>query len=248
MNWDLHTVYKTLIYSSVVFLFACKKDKAGCMDMRGDLTEKTIILDAFSYIHLSDRMSISFVEDSSDYAVITAGDNVIDGIQVKQSGQQIAISEINTCNWIRKIDPLPHVEIHFTEMAHIYSENSGRIGFMTPFTRDSLLVEVMDVSGSITLNVACQDLNIVVHTGATDVYVEGTCNYAYIYNSGYAPIKAQDLKAKTVSVHNNSLGDTYVNAFETLYYQIYHQGNVHASGEAEIIKWHQSGGGQIIRE
>mgnify|MGYP001333683230 CR=1 FL=1 len=246
MNWDWHIGSKTLLAIGLLSLVACSKERADCFEGRGEQVTEVRPLEAFRSLHLEDRMNVVLVQDSSDFLEVTYGENGLGGIVETMDGETLRISEDNRCDWMRKQDPLPQVRVHYTQLRHILSENSGSVKGENAFEGDSLKLEVEDVSGLIELQVNCDAVDIIAHTGATDIKASGTCGYVYIYNSGYAPIRAEDLISRTVSVHNNSTGDTYVNAWETLYYQIYHQGNIHLKGPASVVKWHQSGGGEVV--
>lgn len=246
MNWDWHIGSKVLLAIGLLSLVACSKERADCFEGRGEQATELRPLEAFHSLHLEDRMDVLLVQDSSNFMEVTYGANGLGGIVGTIDGETLRISEDNRCDWMRKQNPLPEVRIHYKDLNHILSENSGSVLFENDFEGDSLKIEVEDVSGSMAIKANCDALDLIAHTGATDIQAEGTCGYVYIYNSGYAPIHAEGLVSRTASVHNNSTGDTYVNAWETLYYQIYHQGNVHLTGPASIVKWYQSGGGEVV--
>ena len=217
------------------------------MDSRGAQTTVDQALDAFSKVHINNRVDVVFMKDSSDYATIEYGENVIGGIDLKVEDGVLHINENNRCDWIRKVRPLPRIEVHYTSLSEIDSKNAGSISFNEPFTDDSLQVEIKDVSGDVQLDVACEYLGIVQHTGATDIIARGTVTELYVYNSGYAPIHAEELVARVAGVHSDALSDTYVRAWETLFAQIFHRGNIYLYGIAETVIWHKEGDGQIFR-
>jgi len=247
LNLDSHIasrVLKALVL--VVSLHACNDKGAGCFNGRGDQVEERVALEAFTELQVNGLVDVVLMEDSSDFAVVEYGSNVLPGITVEQSGSILEVSEANTCDWIRERDPLPRVEIHYTSLSKIDSKSAASISFDSPFQGDSLLFEISDVSGNVDLNVACNELNLIMHTGATDVRVAGTANYAYFYNASYAPLHAEDLVSRTVSVHNNGVADIHARGWETFYYQIYREGDIYAYGIANVVQWNNEGSGQLF--
>ena len=204
-------------------------------------------MEDFQKVSINGRMNVSLQADSSNFIEIQYGDNIIKGIASRVENGTLYLDEVNRCDWIRKQDPLPEVSIHYAELNHLYSKCAGSVRFSSPYLGDTLNVEVEDAAGDLELDLLCNALNLIVHTGATERRVTGTTAYTYIYNSGYAPIHAEALISTSASVHNNASGDTYIHAEDILYYQIYHVGNVLLQGPAEAVKWHQSGGGSLQR-
>lgn len=227
-------------------IYACKKEGASCVDSRGPQSREERKPGAFEHINLQGRIDVVFVQDTLDFVYVEYGKNGLSGITTAVTNGTLKIDEQNACDWMRQTFPLPLVEVHYTNLRSIYSENAGSVRFDNAFTGDSLLLEIMDVSGSISMQVETPQLEVIVHTGATDVNVRGTTAYFYLYNSGYAPVYAEDLVARTVSVHNNSRADSYVRAWEKLYYQIHNEGSIFIYGNPDIDKWHHSGSGHLF--
>jgi hypothetical protein len=232
---------------SLFLLASCEKDEGVCFDSRGDQLAETRLLEHFSSLSLENRMDVFLIPDTANFVELVYGEKLLNGIETRIENDVLYIKDNNKCAWMREVRPLPSIHVHCTALKHIYSQNAGTLQSIAPLTGDSLYIEVEDASGTIALKVKCQSLSLIVHTGATDIDITGQTDYLYIYNSGYAPVYANDLYAETVSVHNNSTGDTYVFANNHLYYQIYHRGNIMLSGPAATTKWRQVGGGQLIK-
>lgn len=230
-----------------IALTACSKDEGICFASRGEQFSEIRLLPEFSGLFVDNRMDVLLTQDTANYIEVLYGENALSGIETTVENDILYIKDNNKCGWMREARPLPAVIIHYTTLKHIDSRNAGTMAFLEAFTGDSLRIEVEDASGEIEVKANCTSLELVVHTGATDIRMAGNADYVYIYNSGYAPIEAAELIAHTASVHNNSTGDTYVYATNILYYQIYHQGNVVLNGPATTTKWHQSGGGILVK-
>lgn len=242
MKLEWHIVFSLALVLSVS---ACQKEGAGCFESRGDLVSEQRSLEGFEDVYVDGRVNVVLVQDSLNFAVVDFGENGIAGIESYVENGALYIDEINQCDWMRKIYPLPLVEVHYTSFSNLYSKSAAEIRFENFFTSDSINIEVNDAAGSIQLKAKCQAINIISHTGATDIRAEGTTDELYIYNSSYAPIRAEKMEARIASVHNNSSGDTYVRASEVLNTTIEEDGDIHVFGGPEI-RGTQKGVGQVF--
>ena len=236
------------IVFSVAMLFsisACQKEGAGCFESRGDQTSERREISSFVDLYTEGRVNVVLVHDTLNYAIINYGENAVAGIETRMEGNALHIDETNTCDWMRKVDPLPEVELHYTSFKNLFTKSAAEVCFQNEFITDTFKVEINDAAGSVFLKLQCDDLSIIGHTGATDVTAEGTVDNLYIYNSSYAPIHAEDLTARVATVHNNSSGDTYVRATERLNTTIEEDGDIYLYGSA-AVRGAPNGSGQVF--
>jgi|GEM_PF-811485 len=246
MDWSIASNILTLCIS-VLVLSGCSKDgEATCVQGHGDEATQIRQFNPFQKLEVAGRFNLTIIEDSVDYAQITFGSNTIDGIRTEVSSGVLSITEDNKCDFVRDVYPLTDIELHTSALWHVYCQNAGMTQFGIPFTGDSLLIEAYDVSGDLDVWVENSRTSVVVHTGATDIALRGTTTDLYLYNSGYAPIRAENLIARRASVHNNNLANTYVNAWDKVYYQIFHTGDIIVYGPADVVKWKHEGSGTIL--
>ncbi|MEQ9187099.1 MAG: DUF2807 domain-containing protein [Cryomorphaceae bacterium] len=244
-NLELRIVSSICLLCALVFT-GCEKESASCLEGRGNQTEEIRNLSGFSDLHVTGRIDVNLVPDSTDYVRVVYGENGIGGIHTQVTDGTLSISEINRCDWFRKVEPLPMVEVHYARLSGIFSQSAGAVRFLAPFRADSIRIEIEDAAGSLEFNGDCERIDLLVHTGATDVILKGECTRLFVYNSGYAPVDAKELVTRTAIVHNNGSSDTYVHAWENVYTQIYHIGNIYVSGNAQITRWHEKGGGSVV--
>ena len=224
---------------------ACQKEGAGCFESRGDQSSERRGLEQFNDLRVGGRINVILVQDTLNFAIINFGQNGLDGIETNWSDGELSIEETNTCNWTRKVNPLPKVELHFSTFKNLYTKSAAEVSFQNAFEADSLNIEINDAAGSVFVKVNCQFLSIIGHTGATDVTAEGNADEIYIYNASYAPINTELLTTRIASVHNNSSGDTYVRATERLNTTIEEDGDIYIYGGA-TIRGTQTGSGQVF--
>jgi len=241
----LHFVSSLLLAASLL-TSGCQKEGAGCVQGRGDQSEEIRTLSTFTQLYVEGRVNVRLFADSADYVRVAYGQNGLAGIQTIVSDDTLRISEVNQCDWFKKIDPLPLVEIHYSSLNSIFSQSAAEVRFMDAYVGDTLRIEIEDAAGSMYILAESERVNILVHTGATDVTLKGSSTQLYVYNSGYGPIHAEECVARTATVHNNGTSDTYVRAWESVFTQIYHLGNIYVSGDPALTRWHEEGGGQVF--
>jgi len=229
----------------IISLSACQKEGAGCFESRGDQTSERRAIEPFVDLYAEGRVNVLLVQDTLNYAIISYGENAVAGIEIRMEGNALRIEETNTCDWMRKVDPLPEVELHYTSFQNLFTKSAAEVRFQNEFITDTFKVEINDAAGSVFMQLQCADLSIIGHTGATDVTAEGTAENLYIYNSSYAPIHTELLVARVASVHNNSSGDTHVRATERLNTTIEEDGDIYLYGGA-YIRGTQEGSGQVF--
>jgi hypothetical protein len=246
-NSGWHIVSKLALIALLMASVSCEKEAANCLEGRGEQQTEVRDVASFTHLYVEGRINVRMIPDTVDYCVVTYGENGTGGILTEMEGETLSITEINACDWIREIDPLPDVEVHYSSMNSIFSQSAAALTFEEAYRGDSIRIEIQDAAGSLHANLQCEHVDLVVHTGATDVTLEGTCATSYIYNSGYGPVHAENLVSRFSTVHNNSTGDTYVRAWERVFIQIYQRGDIYVSGNPEIEFWNTSGEGQVFR-
>lgn len=231
----------------LLFACACSKENApDCLTSMGEEMTELRALSPFNRIELQGRVDVVLVQDSVEFAAVCFGKNVIDGVQTTVENNVLTITEVNRCDWVRSQKEHPRIEVHYKTLRSMFSESAGNTVFKNTLSTTSFLLEVYDAGGSLYLNAGCDTLEVKIHTGTTDVHVNGTCNYLYVYNAGYAPLDASHCEAKEASVHNTGTGDVLVRALYAIYYQIYDRGDIWVYGNPQVQRWHHTGSGQLF--
>lgn len=247
MSWAQHIGFRLLL-GAVLTLTGCKKPGApDCVKALGKITSEQRPLEPFDRVEVEGRINVRLVADSADYALLTYGEAVIEGLETVVENQTLYLRETNGCDWVRNQSVIPEFEVHHRSLRSIYSESSGTVSYagteMTPY----LQFEVFDAAGSANIDFHGDSLSVVVHTGATDVLITGTAQHAYYYNAGYGPLDASGCVADEVSVRSQGTGDMFVHAINIVYYQLFDWADIFVYGDPEIKKWHHDGTGEVIR-
>ena len=243
-KWASHIVFSCFLMG--ITLVGCEKEAANCVESRGEQTHESRDLGSFHHIKIDGRIDVEIIDGPESEVAVTYGANAIGGITTEVRGDTLYIAEINSCDWMRKVDPLPLVSIQAPALESVYSMSSGSVQINFLDTLDSFLIEVSDAGGSLMAFINSARIDAVVHTGATDVTLSGVANNTYLYNNGYGPLDASGLISRTVTVHNNNSGDISAAVWETAYTQIYQTGDIFLYGSPEIVRWNTSGSGKVF--
>ncbi|GAB4378237.1 MAG: hypothetical protein Kow0075_07920 [Salibacteraceae bacterium] len=228
-------------------MLGCNKPSApDCATRLGEIAHETRTLNHFRKLDVRGRINVSLKQDSTNYAIVRHGRNVIDGVFTEVADGCLRIYEKNNCDWVRDITVWPEVEIHFTGLNNIHTQSAGWIRTADTLRLQSILIEAWDASGSLELKLLCDSLQLKMHTGAMDAEIAGRSIYTYVYNASYGPCYASDLTTTTGSVHSDGTGDIHIWCTEVLYYQIFDEGDVHVYGYPHTVAWNHSGSGKLI--
>jgi hypothetical protein len=230
----------------VMLTSACMKDADHCFTGRGQESTEIRQTAPFEHIWIEGRIDLSIAQDSQFTTTVSYGERVLSGIQTMVRNDTLFISENNACDWMRQTEPLPLVEVSLPSIRSIVSQSAATVSITDTFHCDSLTVEIKDAAGYFHASLKSETFYLVIHTGATDVQVTGSTTNGYIYNGGNAPVYADQLIARRMYVDNNKLGDTYINVWEALRYEISHEGDIYLLGYPEIEKVGDSGNGELI--
>lgn len=185
----------------------------------GDLTTKTITVDAFTKIESNGAFDILVKVGGSQSVTITFDDNLIDFIETDVRRNTLILdskesfSSHNNCK----------VEITVASLEEIYIEGSGD-------------VQVTNLSG---------DLFLYEVAGSGDFKAEGTVKDIEIVISGSGDVDTRDLKAQTARVEINGSGDVMIFATESIDGEINGSGDIRYYGKPASRNVRVAGSGSM---
>ncbi|MPM07124.1 hypothetical protein SDC9_53430 [bioreactor metagenome] len=238
-----------LLFIISLFLLSCSDDKAGCFSSSGDQDVITIPLSPeVDSIASSGRMRVYFIQDSLNEIEISGGSNVIKGIRCSENNNRLEISDENTCNWVRRLDRIPVVTVHYTSLRCFEAGNYYDNLFLEPHQGDSILIEYWNGSGKTTFVGDVDRAYFKINAGAGSIEGSGTADYCYIYHSGGGKINCSALYSTDALVSNGSNNDISISVSRSLFCDIRRTGNIFYSGEPSDITRVGLGPGQLIKQ
>ena len=243
------TWMKTILIIPVfIMLFsACQKDKAGCFTSTGNQTTVSVQIPAeIDNVTAYGRMRINFIQDSLNVVEIAGGENVVDGIECITESNKLRIIDNNYCNWMRRLDRVPVVTIHYTSLRYFGSENYYDNLFLKQHHGDSIMMEYWTGSGKTKFYGNVDRAYFKVNAGAGGYECNGKTNYLYVYNYGGAKINCSGMSAIDVFAVTGSNNDVMVNYTYNLVAEIRRTGNVIYTGNPSLVKRIGNGSGELI--
>ena len=239
---------KQLLLLSIfsIVLISCKKENMGdCFKGTGIVKKETRILGDFDSIYVDRRLNIVLVQDSVNFAVVEAGEHLLDMIETEIKYGELILRNNNKCNWVRSYKIPVKIEVHTNNLQHIVMWGASNITNKDTLRFPKLVVEYRDASGNIDLMVDNQLTNIIQHTGAGDAVIHGKTEQLTVYMSSLAFGDYTDLQAQNVYVENRSSADCRVLGNQTFTFRLRGDGNIYYKGQGEIISEEKTGNGVI---
>ena len=233
--------------SLMVFFYSCGK-QSTCGKKTGVL--KTILRDLqpFSKLILKDNIDVILMPSSINRASITGGENLIDFITTDVSNNELTISNTNRCNFLRSYKKRITVLLEYTLMDRIYYLGSGNIWSNDTIKQAYFEAECKSSSGDFNLLLNTDSIRFTLHTGNTNLYLNGQTNKAYYYSGGTCIIKAEAMRTKNCFANNSGSGDFYINSNDYMYANIDGIGNIHYLGYPVKIDKSGNGKGELIKD
>jgi hypothetical protein len=181
-----------------------------CFKRTGTVKKETRILGDFDSIYVDRRLNVILVQDTVNFALIEAGENLLELIDSEVENGKLTLRNNNRCNWVRSYKIPVNIEVHTNNLQHIVMWGASNITNKGTLTFPKLVVEYRDASGNLELMVDNQLMNIIQHTGAGDAVIHGKTEQLTVYMSSLAYGDYTDLNAQNVYVENKSSADCRV--------------------------------------
>ncbi len=217
-----------------------------CFKSTGFISIKTRMLGEFDSIRVDRRLNIVLVEDTSNFAIVKAGDHLQDLIVTEVKNGKLTLRNDNKCNWARSYKNTVDIEVHCSSLHHIVMWGASNITNKDTLKTSDLKVEFRDASGNIDLTVDNQLVSIIQHTGAGDAIIRGKTDELSVYMASLAYGDYTALVAKKVYVENKSASDCRVLGLESFAFRLKGDGNIFYKGPGEVILEEKTGRGNIV--
>lgn len=241
-------LHRCLILLSTFLFVACAKEGGNCPTSTGqERYEEREIVSEFDTIYLYGNMNLHITQGPIYRVYLYAGINLLPGIITEFTGRKIRIEDVNSCEYLRDMNPKMDVFITLPNLRHLEFSGSGKIVSTNTLTSDSISVQCWSGGGSLMLDIESKESWFIEHTGAVDFTVRGVCPNTYIYQTGYAPFDFRDLKAERMHVVNRSSNHTWVNVSKKIVAEFWNNGNIYYTGQPDDIHVVKHGNGQLFQ-
>lgn len=240
-----------IVISLFSLLFACKKaEDRKCWKSAGEDSSLTIHLPDFKKMTLGPHIRYTLVQDTSCYAIVRGGKNLLNFIQFEMPEEELYITNGNKCNFLRSYKKEVSVELHVRELDFIQYEGTKELICLNTLNQDYTSVVIRDGAGKFNLDINCYNLNFVITHGWGNFNLSGNVNYLRMEANGSGFGNAYSLVINdSVNVISNSSADLRIRANNIPFrVQTNSLGDVYYKGIPSYLEFNKYGEGNLIDE
>ncbi|MBS1533652.1 MAG: DUF2807 domain-containing protein [Bacteroidetes bacterium] len=236
----------------IPFFAGCEKPY-DCIKPSGALTSKVYEGLTFTKIVVSKRIGV-VINQGDEYRVeVRTGENLINDIEVTQTGDLLKLSDNTECNWTRSFGETV-IYITAPNITDIYSKSEQEIRSGGVLTYPHLHLTLMDgydgFSGTGTGD-------IILELNNESVFVENN-NFGRFYLSGHTQkleigfyenggvLRAENLWADVVQLYHRGSNDMHVRPVNEIHGGIYNVGDVLCYSHPPVVDVHEYYRGDFI--
>ncbi|MBN8640327.1 MAG: DUF2807 domain-containing protein [Flavobacteriales bacterium] len=246
---------KILLVLSLVLLFSCEKP-GDCVESLGDSVTKEIPVSAegFTRVEIHKGIELIVTQGPEYKVVIETGENIIDDIEVTQSGNILSCKNNNTCNWVREYG-VTKVHVTAPNLTDLYSKSERNISSVGVLTYPVLRLFSLDTdgdglegagTGDFLINVNNNQL-VIQTNNVSRFYISGTTTQGlFEFYAGDSRIEAQDLTIQNLEVFHRGSNDMIVKPIQSITGKMVSTGNIVLKNNPPLVDVQQLYQGQVI--
>jgi hypothetical protein len=244
---------RKFVYIFVLIVFACDSEDANdCFQTSGSIIQEELAISNFDRI-LVNRDVALIIKEASDYKVIIeTGENLINEVKVEIIGNQLVLTDNNTCNYIRDygltkvyVEAPNLTEIRTSSQYEIVSDGLLSYEELTLYS-ENVLGESEFTIGDFRLTINSENLNV-VSNNLSSFYIEGTVTSLFVgFYSGSGRFEAENLIAQDVEVYHRGSNDIIINPQLSLTGELRGTGDLISVNEPPFVDVERLYIGQLI--
>jgi len=240
-------IFFPILILITIFFFTCKSD-IDCLKSTGNNIIKNQKVKPFKSITLMDNIDLEIYNMADSIVKIKAGENLINKIKIENLGDELIISNGNTCNWVRDLSHAVTVKIGINQnLLSINHKGYGKIISIDTIHIPYLLIGSFESGGNFDLKINNNFISIYTNSHAL-INIEGKSEELNLRNDGIGRITAEKLKAKKINAKNDGSNEVRVFPIEKLIATITQNGNILYYNEPKELIKSISGSGNLIKE
>lgn len=245
---------KKLCYILVIVLtFACDSENANdCIQTSGPIIQQEIDVSDFSRILVNRGVELILKQDAQFKVVIEAGENLINDITVSVEGDQLVLTDNNTCNYVRNYESTkvyvsaPTIsEIRSSTQYDITSDGVLSYEVLQLFSEDFFETESY-TTGDFRLQLDVEELRILTNNLSSQ-FISGNAETLNItYAAGAGRFEGENFVVQHIMVNHRGSNDMIINPQQSLTGTLRGTGDVILVNQPPIIEIEQLYTGQLI--
>ena len=201
-------------------------------------------ISSFIRLHISINGTVELIQADEEKVIVEADENLQEYIEVTNSGRTLYVTAEG--KWRKANFTSLNIKVYYRQLYNIYnaSTNGNLICANALMSAEPVEVKIYSDKSSSKLNINAPAIKLVTAC-IGDVEIEGACNLLEINAKSEGSLYARQMKAKTVSLKNYSVGHLEVSADEWISISNYGEGNISYWGNGKIKDIKQYGSGEI---
>lgn len=204
-------------------------------------------MNGFTRLKLHKFIQFVLVQDSTDFVVVKAGENLINFIDIISNDGMLEITNKNTCDFLRSWKRDVKVFVHAKKITNIYFDGTETLSCSDTLKSDYLTFYQQDGSGSVNLLIHTKIFQGSLSNCAGNLTVSGITDYLKVETNGVNSLNTYLLNVSdSIRFIQNSVRDIMLNAdLVALYGDINSSGSVNYKGNPAIIGVNLLGKGSL---
>jgi hypothetical protein len=246
---------KRIIYILVFLFLACNSEDANdCFQTSGDIIQEVVDISSFESILVNRDIEL-IIKQAPDYKVtIETGENLINDVSVELIGNQLVLTDNNSCNYVRDYG-ITKVYVEAPNLKDIRTSSQYEISSDGVLNYESLTLYSEDFNGGSEFTVG--DFNLKVNSQELEIlsnnlsifYVEGTVENLFVgFYSGSGRFEGENLIAQDVRVYHRGSNDMVVNPKLSLTGELKGTGDLISVNQPPVVNVDRIYTGQLIFE
>jgi hypothetical protein len=244
---------KKLVYILAILLFTCNSEDANdCFQTVGNIVQQEVAVSNFEKILVNRDIEL-IIKEASDYKVtIETGENLVNDVKVEVIGDQLVLTDNNTCNYVREYG-ITKIYVEAPNLSEIRTSSQYNISSDGTLNYNSLMLFSEDFIGESEFTVG--DFRLTVDSGNLNIasnnisffYLDGTVENLFVgFYSGSGRFEGENLVAQNVDVYHRSSNDMVVNPVQSLTGELRGTGNLISVNEPPVVEVDRIYTGQLF--
>ncbi len=246
---------KKLVYILAVLLFTCNSEDANdCFQTSGNIIQETVEISSFERILVNRDIELIIKEAPAYKVTIETGENLINDVKVEVFGNQLVLTDNNSCNYVRDygitkiyVEAPNLTEIRTSSQYEISSDGILNYETLTLYSEDFNGGSEFTV-GDFRLTINSEDMAI-VSNNLSFFFIDGTVdNLSVGFYSGSGRFEGENLVAQDVDIYHRGTNDMVVNPQLSLTGELRGTGNLISVNEPTLVDVERIYTGQLFFE
>jgi hypothetical protein len=244
---------RKIVYILILLVFGCNSEDANdCFQTSGTMIQDVVEVSNFERILVNRGIELIIKEAPGYKVTIETGENLINDVKVEVIGNQLVLTDNNSCNFVRDygitkiyVEAPNLIEIRTSTQYDVSSDGILNYNALTLVSENFSGGSEFTI-GDFRLTVASENTSI-FSNNISFFYLDGTVTNLFVgFYSGSGRFEGGNLVAQNVNVYHRSSNDMVVNPIKLLTGELRGTGNLISVNQPPFVDVDRIYTGQLI--